>query len=111
MSDNFNQVKNDILEDIRTLPHISGDAWADIILRHSKYCVTDEDQLSFWNFLLNPCNNRDFVKPKYTTSDKTIESELAPKSDGNVQHNYVINGGTMFVQTKTQDDDEKHSCE
>jgi hypothetical protein len=111
MSDNFKQVKNDILEEMRTLPQISGDAWADIMLRHSRHCVTDDDQISFWNFILNPFNRRDFVKPEYVTGEDPIECHIAPEQDENVENKYMLNGGTLFVNTSTvddeKDDDEK----
>jgi hypothetical protein len=68
-------------------------------------------QISFWNFILNPFNRRDFVKPEYVTGEDPIECHIAPEQDENVENKYMLNGGTLFVNTSTvddeKDDDEK----
>lgn len=114
MSVNFQRVKRDILKEIQELPNLDGDAWADIILRNSRYCETDEDQISFWNFILNPHDKRDFVTPKYVKGDFSTDT-LIPTEDTeyNLKHEFHQEGGTTFVRTRStqmnliEQDDEK----
>ena len=114
MSANFLRVKKDILADMQALSHVDGDAWADIMLRHSKYCVTEEDQISFWNFILNPFDNREFKNPEYTILEKPIEVQLPAKQTEEHINDYELVGGTLFMKTRSvnqvnaqDDEDEK----
>ena len=71
MSKNFLRVKRDILRDMRETAHHTQESWANIMLEHTQYLTTTEDQQSFWNFILNPNDERDYVAPKFDTIDST----------------------------------------
>ena len=118
MSQNFERVKRDILKDMKELSYISGDAWADILLKHSKYCESDADQISFWNFILNPSDSRDFETPKYITSPEILEMTYTPQNvvsnKVKLENEYHQEGGTVFMKTipvepEYTQDDEKES--
>ena len=51
MSKNFLRVKRDILRDMKE-GHHTQESWAKIMLEHTPYLKTDEDQKAFWNFIL-----------------------------------------------------------
>ena len=69
MSKNFLRVKRDILRDMKETAHHTQESWANIMLQHTQYLTTTEDQKSFWNFILNPNDERDYVAPKFDTYD------------------------------------------
>ena len=69
MSENFLRVKRDILRDMREISHHTQESWATIMLEHTQYLTTDDDQKSFWNFILNPTDERDYVPLQFTTYD------------------------------------------
>ena len=69
MSDNFLRVKRDILKDMKDISYHTQESWAEIMLKHSQFLTTVEDQQSFWNFILNPSDERDYVSPKFYTYD------------------------------------------
>ena len=108
------RVKTDILEEMKSLPYVSGDAWADILLRNAKYCKTDKDQQDFWRFILNPKDNREFKDPTFIKVEENIT--LTPgevENDGvKLRNKYHQTGGTMFIRTTPlKDEDEKQSDE
>ena len=69
MSDNFLRVKRDILKDMKDISYHTQESWAEIMLKHSQFLTTVEDQQSFWNFILNPSDERDYVSPNFYTYD------------------------------------------
>ena len=66
------RVKTDILEEMKSLPYVSGDAWADILLRNAQFCKTDKDQQDFWRCILNPKDNREFKDPTFIKAEENI---------------------------------------
>lgn len=116
MSQNFLRVKKDILEDIKGSSCHTQSSWADILLRHSKYCVTKEDQRSLMNFILNPSDSREFVNPKYVDQEiqNSVDIHRFEKmfiSDPNeeksnsveieLENEIFTRGNTTFIRTKT----------
>ena len=69
MSQNFLRVKRDILKDMKDISYHTQESWAEIMLKHSQFLKTDEDQQSFWNFILNPSDERDYKSPEFYTYD------------------------------------------
>jgi len=65
MSENFLRTKRDMLKDIADISHHTQESWAEIMLRHSQFLKTEEDQKSFWNFILNPTDERGYVAPEF----------------------------------------------
>ena len=51
-------VKRDILLDMKEISFHTQESWANIMLKHAQYLTTEEDQISFWNFILNPSDER-----------------------------------------------------
>ena len=115
MSANFLRVKEDILRDIRETTCHTQDSWADILLKHSQYCVTKEDQQSLYNFILNPSNSREFVEPKYVDIpivnsvdinrfEKMVvndpDEEKETETEINLKNEIYTRGGTSFIITK-----------
>ena len=75
MSKNFLRVKRDILRDMKETGHHTQESWAKIMLEHTRYLKTDEDQEAFWNFILNPSDDREYKAPqfcKYDSEDATV---------------------------------------
>ena len=69
MSENFLRTKRDMLKDIADISHHTQESWAEIMLRHSQFLKTEEDQKSFWNFILNPTDERGYVSPAFFKYD------------------------------------------
>jgi hypothetical protein len=117
ISQNMQRVKTDILEEMKSLPYVSGDAWADILLRNAKYCKTDKDQQDFWRFILNPKDNREFEDPTFIKAEENIAltPEEVANGDVKLRNEYHQTGGTMFVRTMplkdNEQDDEKFDIE
>ena len=79
MSKNFLRVKRDILKDMHETGHHTQESWAKIMLEHTRFLKTKEDQESFWNFILNPNDDRDFKTPtflKYNSEDEIVIPKL-----------------------------------
>ena len=115
MSANFLRVKRDILRDIKESSCHSQSSWADILLRHTKYCITKEDQQSLYNYILNPEDTRDFVNPTYediplvdsvniNRFEKMLvsnpEDEKEQKTEIALENEIYTKGNTTFVITK-----------
>ena len=69
MSKNFERVKADILRDMASTPYHTQDSWSSIILQNIQYLQTEEDQKSFWEFMLNPAEARHIKKSTYDKYD------------------------------------------
>ena len=65
MSENFLRVKKDILADMAGISHHPQESWAKIMLEHTAFLKTEEDQKSFWNFILNPNDDRKYEAPTF----------------------------------------------
>mgnify|MGYP003707644469 FL=1 len=65
MSENFLRVKRDILADMAGISHHTQESWAKIMLEHTAFLKTEEDQKSFWNFILNPNDDRKYNAPTF----------------------------------------------
>ena len=76
MSKNFLRVKRDILRDMKE-GHHTQESWAKIMLEHTPYLKTDEDQKAFWNFILNPSDDREYKSPQFCKYD--CEDVVVPK--------------------------------
>ena len=77
MSKNFLRVKRDILRDMKETGHHTQESWAKIMLEHTPYLKTDEDQEAFWNFILNPSDDREYKSPQFCKYD--CEDAVVPK--------------------------------
>ena len=71
MSANFQRVKRDMMEQMSG-SHQTQESWAQIMLENTKYIQTTEDQKSFWNWILNPSDSREYKEPVFTTYDPTV---------------------------------------
>ena len=83
MSKNFLRVKRDILRDMKETGHRTQESWAKIMLEHTPYLKTDEDQEAFWNFILNPSDDREYKSPqfcKYDSEDVAPSRRLMTKN-------------------------------
>lgn len=101
VSKNMERVKKDILEEMESTPYVSGDAWADILLRNAKYCKTEEDQQDFWRFILNPSDSREFKDPTFVKMEEAKMCDAETTAEGSdVYNEFEQIGGTMFVRTK-----------
>ena len=113
MSRNVQRVIRDIENDMRNLPYVSADAWAEILLKHSRYCETEEDQQDFWKYILNPTGCREFKDPEFYTVPATdnVDINTGYKVDDQFYTSDLrLEGGTMFVTSKpyvANQDDEK----
>ena len=67
MTENFLRVKRDILADMAGISHHTQESWAKIMLEHTAFLKTEEDQKSFWNFILNPKDDRKYTAPTFLT--------------------------------------------
>ena len=79
MSKNFLRVKRDILKDMHETGHHTQESWAKIMLEHTRFLKTKEDQEAFWGFILNPNADRDFKTPtflKYNSYEKIVIPKL-----------------------------------
>ena len=77
MSKNFERVKADILRDMKSTPYHTQDSWSSIILQNIQYLETEEDQKSFWDFMLNPAEARDIKASTFEKYDP--EEVVVPK--------------------------------
>ncbi len=76
MSDFFTRVKTKMQKEIDSLDHHTPESWADIMLRYSSLLTTDQDQESFFNWILNPSDDLNFVPPHYKTIVPTEEVQI-----------------------------------
>ena len=106
MSENFLRVKRDILRDMKETPQHTQESWANIMLRNTQYLTTVEDQNSFWNFILNPADERDYVAPEfisYNSEDVAIKQfqklklHVTDESDEKMDD---VERMTVYIQTK-----------
>ena len=72
MSAHFQRVKAKMQKEIDSIHTHTPESWADIMLRNSAYLKTDEDQESFFNWILNPSDNLDYVPPVFKTVDPNL---------------------------------------
>ena len=110
MSENFLRVKRDILLDMKEISFHTQESWANIMLKHTQYLTTEEDQISFWNFILNPSDERGFVPPKYEPYDPmdvTIQKLQTFRVDDDekteeitLQNKQHREGMTMYIDTR-----------
>ena len=115
MSANFQRVKRDIIRDIEEQNCHSQSSWADILLKHSKYCVTKADQQSLYRFILNPDDMRDFGDIEFEDIDpvdevkincfekmqiSNSEDEKENMEEITLENKIYTRGGTTFVITK-----------
>ena len=116
MSENFLRVKRDILLDMKETPQHTQESWANIMLKHTQYLTTVEDQNSFWNFILNPADERDYVAPafnSYNSEDVAIKQfqklkiNVTDESDEKQEEVEITlkntthrEGMTVYIQTK-----------
>ena len=49
------------------ISHHTQESWAKIMLEHTAFLKTEEDQKSFWNFILNPNDDRKYKAPTFMT--------------------------------------------
>ena len=84
MSKNFERVKADILRDMKSTPYHTQDSWSSIILQNIQYLETEEDQKSFWDFMLNPAEARDIKASTFEKYDP--EEVVVPKMATMVIH-------------------------
>jgi len=114
MSENFLRVKRDILRDMKETSQHTQESWANIMLKHTQYLETVEDQNSFWNFILNPTDERGYVNPTFTTynsDDVVVESiqklsvydkddEKSGPIEITLENEKQRDGLTMYIKTK-----------
>jgi hypothetical protein len=72
----FTRVKAKMQKEIDSITQHTPESWADIMLRYSSLLITDEDQESFFNWILNPSDNLNFVPPHYKTIVPTEEVQI-----------------------------------
>mgnify|MGYP001036840755 FL=1 len=114
MSKNFLRVKRDILKDMADIAHHTQESWAEIMLKHSQFLTTVEDQQSFWNFILNPSDERDYKSPEFYTYDPMEVNipefqKLCIKGDDDekmeevtLKNVEVRNGLTSYISTQVE---------
>jgi len=79
MSQRFLRVKAKMQKEIDSHSSHTPESWADIMLRNSALLTTDEDQESFFKWILNPADSFDAVAPTFKTIDPT-QSIIIPKT-------------------------------
>jgi len=111
MSKNFERVKADILRDMASTPYHTQDSWSSIILQNIQYLQTEEDQKSFWEFMLNPAEARHIKKSTYDTYDpekivvpemvKMKINDVGDEKEGDIEvvmtNKCVRNGMTQYI--------------
>ena len=104
-----------MLKDIADISHHTQESWTQIMLGHSQFLKTEEDQKSFWNFILNPADDRDYKPPEFYNYDATkVEipefQKLCVKGDENDEkieeitlvNEQVRNGLTCYISTRVE---------
>ena len=113
MSANFQQVKRDILKDMKAIACHTPESWADIMIQNTQHLTTKADQESFWNWIMNPSESRDYKAPTFSEYDtnnvevpefqtmKVVdeEDEKSQECEIVLQNKTTRNGMTMFVET------------
>ena len=114
MSKNFLRVKRDILKEMADIPHHTQESWAEIMLKHSQFLKTDQDQKSFWNFILNPADDRDYKAPEFYSYDPlkveipefqklcVMGDEDEKMEEITLVNEQFRNGLTCYISTVTQ---------
>jgi len=85
-----------------------GESWANIMLTNSQRLTTGEDQKAFWNWIMDPtderdqvieytdCNTNEHIPAVYTVQDDTDEKTQTIEC-----HNTVTrNGLTTYIHTR-----------
>ena len=65
MSENFLRVKNTMLREMKETNFHTAESWANIMLQNTQYLTTVEDQKSFYNWILNPSDSREYQAPTF----------------------------------------------
>ena len=114
MSKNFLRVKRDLLQEMADIPHHTQESWAEIMLKYSQFLTTEQDQQSFWNFILNPADDRDYKAPEFYKYDPlnveipefqkmSIKSEEDEKMEElTLVNEEVRNGLTCYISTRVE---------
>ena len=111
MSKNFERVKRDILKDMENTTIHTPESWADIMLQNTQYLKTVEDQQAFWEWIVNPNEERrkklDFAN--YDPNKLEVEQFQHFKvndMDVNVKNTCTQNSLTTFIVTEPMDNDD-----
>jgi len=115
MSKNFERVKRNIIEEMKSIRSHDGESWARIMLTNSSRLTSEEDQKDFFRWILDPTDERDdklefcTYKPVETipTAFSVQVDEGDEKSKTVECTNHVVkNGYTMFIDTRVCNSEE-----
>ena len=112
MSDNFKRVKRNMMRDIKGSPFHNAESWAHIMLQNIQYLTTVEDQKSFYDWILNPSDSREYTSPNYIPYDsesiiceqfgkmRVTNTDDEKESDAlfDISQKETRNGMTSFIQ-------------
>ena len=105
-----------MLRDMKESPLHNAESWAQIMLQNTQYLKTIEDQKSFYDWIFNPSESREYTSPNYIPYDpETIicekfgelrvtntDDEKQSEACFEVTQTEVRNGMTSFIQVDSR---------